>query len=89
MGRSVNNVEAIAFRVAQSAVRQKLRQRTMSELKLRGFRFSLSENKGIVHLDYDTTLALATRKWSGPTGRGVGLTSLARHHESLRRTRSN
>ena len=84
----MNKIEAIEFRVAQSAVRQKLRERTLSELKLRGFRFSLSDNSGIVHLDYDTTLALATRKWSGPSGRGVGLTSLARHHESLRRTRS-
>ena len=84
----MNNREAITLRVAQSAVRQKLRERTLSELKLRGFRFSLSDNSGIVHLDHDTTLALATRKWSGPSGRGVGLTSLARHHESLRRTRS-
>ena len=83
----MNNIEAITFRVAQSAVRQKLRERTVSELKLRGFRFNLSENKGIVHLDHGTTLALATRKWSGPSGRGVGLTSLARHHESLRHTR--
>ena len=64
-----------------------IRERTVSELKLRGFRFNLSENKGIVHLDHGTTLALATRKWSGPSGRGVGLTSLARHHESLRHTR--
>jgi hypothetical protein len=83
----MNKREAITFRVAQSAVRQKLRERNLSELKLRGFRFSLSENKGIVHLDYGTTLALATCKWSGPSGRGVGLTSLARHHESLRNTR--
>lgn len=84
----MNKCEAITLRVAQSVVRQKLRERTVSQLKLRGFRFSLSENKGIVHLDHDITLALATRKWSGPSGRGVGLTSLARHHESLRNTRS-
>jgi hypothetical protein len=83
----MNKREAITFRVAQSAVRQKLRERNLSELQLRGFRFSLSENKGIVHLDYGITLALATCKWSGPSGRGVGLTSLARHHESLRNTR--
>jgi hypothetical protein len=85
----MNKREAITLRVAQSAVRQKLRERTMSELKLRGFRFSLSDNSGIVHLDYGITLALATCKWSGPSGRGVGLTSLARHHESLRNTRSD
>jgi hypothetical protein len=85
----MSKIEAIKFRVAQSAVRQKLRQRTVSELKLRGFRFSLSDNKGIVHLDHGITLALATCKWSGPSGRGVGLTSLARHHESLRNTRSD
>ena len=54
----MNKSEAITLRVAQSAVRQKLRERTVSELKLRGFRFNLSENKGIVHLDHGTTLYL-------------------------------